>query len=99
MADIDYEKVLADLKERRAALDAAIAAIEQIQFGRTSEPGKMADTWPAIVARPTPIERWLRFHLSPSGLCRTMTPDESLRSSEKISASCSSANFLPISSR
>ena len=43
---IDYEAVLADLRDKRASLDAAIAAIEQLVLGRpvvASEPAEVAE--------------------------------------------------------
>jgi hypothetical protein len=40
MSTIDYEAVLADLREKRDKLDTAIAAIEQLVLGRVAAPGQ-----------------------------------------------------------
>jgi len=61
---IDYEAVLADLRDKRAKLDAAIAGIEQFLLGRPSSSAEAGAEAPSQARLPEQIESDSFFNLS-----------------------------------
>lgn len=75
---IDYEAVLADLRERRSKIDAAIEAIEQLVMGQPRESGvtrklkhpastEVEDDTFFKLSTPDAAEKYLRMRGKPSG--------------------------------